>query len=343
MTRMLEILAAHPGMSVQDAGRPGLLAHGVSAGGALDPLALAEGAALLGEPVEAAIEMPGLGGTFRLVGGGAVIALTGAPMQAQVDGTPLVWPGSHAVPEGAVLTIGAATRGLCGYLSVGGGLDAPRVLGARGAHLAAGIGAPLAAGQTIPLGQRPATARAPGFTLTPRDRFSGGDLRVLPGVQTRAFGAAQLARFEQETFVKDARANRQGARLAPEGEGFAADGGLSVTSEAIVPGDIQVVAGGAPFVLLAESQTTGGYPRIGTVISADLSRVAQAPPGTTFRFAFVTLEQALAARAEAASHAAALSRQVTPLVRDPRQIPDLLAYRLVDGVTSARDHHDEEG
>ncbi len=97
--------------------------------------------------------------------------------------------------------------------------------------------------------------------------------------QTALFSAPQRARFTQTAFTKDARANRMGQKLHQNGAGFACDGGLSVLSDTIVPGNIQITGDGAPFVLLAECQTTGGYPCIGTVLPCDLPRLVQAPAG----------------------------------------------------------------
>ena len=340
MSRTLEVIAAHPGVTVQDGGRPGLLASGVSRGGAMDPRALDEAGALLRTSVTAAIEMAGHGGRFRIVGGDAVIALTGAPMRAEAGGRRLGWPGSHRLSDGDTLSIGPAERGVYGYLSVDGGFELPKILGAVSAHLLAGLGAPLASGDALPLGP-PSRAEA-GMTFDQEDRFSGGTVRLLPSAQTDRFGPEQIARLEQEAFAKDARANRQGARLSIEGEGFAAEGGLSVTSEAIVPGDIQIVGAGAPFVLLAECQTTGGYPRIATVIPPDLPRIAQAPAGAELRFRFVTLEEALEARRADSAAADELPRALRPLIRDPAEIDDLLAYKLIDGVTSGDEHDPPE-
>ena len=177
---------------------------------------------------------------------------------------------------------------------------------------------------------------AGGLTLTAQDRFSGGLIRVLPSVQTDQFSDDARGRFEATEFRKDARASRMGARMAHEGDGFSQDAHLAILSEIIVPGDIQVIGDGAPFVLLPECQTMGGYPRIATVIAADLSRVAQAAPGTALRFRFVELEEALKARAAAARHRKALPDGVTPRIRDPHDIPDLLSYQLVGGVVSAK-------
>ncbi len=117
---------------MQDLGRPGLLAKGLSRGGAADPLALAEGAALLGQRADfAAIEMTGMGGIFEAEGDSLRIALTGAPMQASIDGEPVAWNASHLLHRGQRLSIGAARKGTYGYLHVGGGIATEPFLGSR--------------------------------------------------------------------------------------------------------------------------------------------------------------------------------------------------------------------
>jgi allophanate hydrolase len=331
MSRALIVHQAGPGVTVQDLGRPGYLAYGLSCGGAADRLALYEGAALLGqEPGLASLEMAGAGGNFEATET-MRIALTGATMRASLDGAPLAWNASHLLPAGARLVIGPATSGVYGYLHLGGGIGAPEVLGARSAHLAAGIGAPLAAGDQIPIGPD-RRADETGLRLDPEERLSGGTVRVVAGYQTGMFPDEELARFEETLFTRDARGNRMGVRLNPEGAGFASRAGLTVLSEAIVPGDIQITGDGAPFVLMAECQTTGGYPRIGAVLACDLPRVAQAAPGTKLRLRFVPPDEALAAERRAAEARAGLRRRLTRLVRDPHDIRDLLSYELISGV-----------
>ncbi|MHA6347403.1 5-oxoprolinase subunit C family protein [Roseivivax sp. CAU 1761] len=340
MSGELIVHRAGPGVTVQDAGRPGWLAYGVSRGGAADRLALAEGAALLGQAAGlAALEMAGTGGRFELTRP-ARIALTGAPMAARCDGAALAWNASHALPAGAVLEIGGALRGVYGYLHVGGGIATEPVLGSRAAHLNAGIGAALAAGDRLPLGDDPGGTA--GRRLEVADRFSGGALRVVASLQTANFSPATRQRFETARFTRDARGNRMGVRLGFEGEGFQAEGGLAVVSEVIVPGDIQVTGDGAPYVLLSECQTTGGYPRIGTVIAPDLPRIAQAAPGAPLTCRFVALDEARALVRADLEARAGLARRTTALVRDPHDMPDLLAYQLVGGV-SAGDELDSEG
>lgn len=330
----LEVLQAGPGVTVQDMGRPGYMALGLSRGGAADRLALAEGAALLRQPVGTALEMAGFGGRFR-ADVSCRIALTGAPMRAALDGVPLVWNASHVVPAGAVLEVGGALAGVFGYLTLGGGFDLPRALGARSAHLNAGLGSALRSGDTLPLFAD--QGRVVGLTLDPLARFDGGGLRVLPSLQTEMFPEDMRRRFANEVFRRDSRGNRMGIRILPPGEGYGLTSGQRIVSEVITAGDIQIPGDGAPYILLYECQTTGGYPRIGTVIPADLPRVAQAAPGTDLHFRFVTRAEALEAEATYRRTIDGLTSVVRPLVRDPWDMPDLLSYSLISGVTAGEE------
>ena len=324
-----------PGVTVQDLGRPGHLAYGLSQGGALDRLALYEGAALLGQsPDCAALEMIGMGGAFEVTQP-LRIALTGAPMQANLDGNPLIWNASHQLPAGSRLRIGGVTSGSVGYLHLGGGIETPPLLGARATQLNAGLGALLTPGVRLPVG--PDKDGPIGLGLDVADRVSGGVLRILPSVQTALFDAETRERLEQSQFTRDPRSNRMALRLVPDGQGFALDGGLSVVSEVIVPGDIQITGDGVPVILMAECQTMGGYPRIATVLPTDLPRAAQLPVGATLRLQFITPEEGVAALKAEQTALADLPRKVRPLIRDPRDIPDLLSYHLSDGAITGRE------
>ena len=128
-----------------------------------------------------------------------------------------------------------------------------------------------------------------------------------------------------------------GVRLLMDGEGFHSAEGLSVLSEIIVPGDVQVTGDGCPFVLLSECQTTGGYPRIGSVLPVDLPRIAQARPGTAIRFQFVTLDAAIEIERQERRRLLELKNNLQPLIRDLHAIPNLLSYQLIGGVTSGDD------
>jgi len=330
----ITVQRAGPGVTLQDRGRAGYLAQGLSRGGAADLLALAEGAALLGQDDSfAAIEVAGSFVTFQ-VSDPVRIALTGAPMRAHCDGAALAWNASHMLPAGATLDV-AGSAGGYSYVHIGGGIDADVMLGARSAHLAAGVGRMLADGDSLTTG--PDNGTRVGQTFTPLPRFDGGTLRLVQTPQTRLFAQAELTRFQGTTFRKDARGNRMGQRLVCDGAGFGLDAGLNILSETIVPGDVQITGDGAPFVLLAECQTTGGYPRIGTVLPCDLPRLVQAPQGAALKFAFVDLEQAVALERAEGARRAGLRGGLRPMIRDPHDMPDLLAYQLISGVTRGDD------
>jgi len=325
-----------PGVTLQDAGRPGYLAQGLSRGGAADPLALAEGAALLGQdPGLAALEMAGAGGEFE-ADEDLRIALTGAPMQVSIEGTLLVWNASHLLPRGSRLKIGGCTRGNYGYLHIGGGIASALHLGSRSSHAGAGLGQMLQNGTRLTIGSE-AGGKAAGQRLDIEDRFEGGTLHLLRGPQSHLFSARQIAQFEAAQFRRDRRGNRMGAGLSSDQVDLTSARGLKVLSEVIVPGDVQITGDGTPFVLLSDCQTMGGYPRIGTVLPSHLPKVAQARPGTAFRFQFVSQEEAAEIEARAAARRAELPKSLRPLVRDPATMQDLLAYQLISGVTAGDD------
>ncbi len=330
----LRVRRIGPACTIQDLGRTGYLDQGLSRSGAMDRDALYEGAALLGQDPEfAALEMGGLGGEFEAQTD-TVVALTGAPMTAEIDGTRVVWNASHALGRGQRLKIGAVQKGVYGYLHVAGGVATEPFLGSRAAHLAAGIGRRVSDGDVLPVGEGRAR---PGWTIPVEDRFSGGVLRIVESFQSGLFDSATRERFAGTVFRRGARANRMGVQLESDGDGFAARGQLNILSEVIAVGDIQMTGAGDPFILLPECQTTGGYPRIATVLPCDLARAAQCPTGAEIRFRFVSLEEAVVAQSAAEAALARLSARKQPLVRDPAEIPDLLSYQLIGGAVSATD------
>ncbi|MEL7213834.1 MAG: urea amidolyase [Pseudomonadota bacterium] len=326
----LRVNSIGPSVTVQDQGRPGFVASGLSRGGAVDLLALSEGAALLGQGDDlAALEMAGFGGTFTAECD-LRIALTGAAMQADLDGVPLTWNASHTLSKGATLRIGAAPSGGYGYLHLGGGIDAPIVIGARSTHLNSQIGRRVAEGDLLLTG--PDKGGPVGQVLQNSARDEGGTIRMVRSFQTPLFAEDDLARFEATVFHRDMRGNRMGVQLNPDGAGFQAEGGLTVLSEIIMIGDVQMTGDGAPFVLLPEAQTTGGYPRIGTILPCDLPKLVQARPDAGLRFTFVEMDEALDAERAFKAHLAALPQQIAPLIRAPGDVTDLLTYQLISGV-----------
>lgn len=332
---LLRIERADGLLTVQDMGRSGYLAQGLSRGGAMDRLALIEAAALLGAPaILPGIEMAGAGGTFSVTAP-MRIALTGAPMRAQLDDAPLRWHACHRIQPGQRLRIGPVQAGVYGYLTPAGGLQTPVMLGSRAAHLAVGLGAPLESGQELPCGADADCGR-PARRLDCPNRFGGGVLRIMDGPQTDLFDAAVLDRFLATTFLRGGRGNRQGIQL--EGaQGFTTDLAEGLASDMIGPGDLQMTGDGLPYVLMAECQTMGGYPRIGQIIPADLPRMAQAAPGARLRFQRIDLEQADLLCPDEHRLLRDAAARCRDLIRDPSTIADLLSYQLIDGVTAGRE------
>lgn len=327
MSRSLTILRGGPHLSVQDGGRAGGLGIGLSRGGAADRQAYLAGLALLGQGLGmAVIECAGLGARLRF-DTPTRFALTGALMRASLDGQPLESQASHLAPAGAVLDIAALTEGVYGYLSVAGGITNDEIYGGRGYHRIGGFGAALEAGEVLPIGPD-ADLAAPPHRL--RLAQVTAPIRVMPGPQTGLFSDEMCNTFASTTFTRSARANRQGVRLDHEGAAFSTGGQLNHVSDFIAEGDIQMTGDGTPYVLLADCQTIGGYPRIGTVLPADLPRIAQAEAGAEIRFRFVSLEEAEAAWQSDAARLGDLKRACTPRLRDPREMTDLLSYELID-------------
>ena len=318
---------AGPGITVQDLGRHGYIAQGLSRGGAADRTALLAAAALLRQDVTAALELPP--SPLALKADGPIrFALTGAERPAQIAGSRLAWNASHRLAAGETLTL-AAGKGGYAYVSFGGGLATPMRLGSRAAHLAAGIGAPVETGDALPL--HPDDGDAADLILE-TGRPASGPLRLLPSAHTALFPKDQIARLQETAFTRDPRGNRQGIRLTQDGAPFGTEGQLSLLSEIARPGDIQITGDGNPMLLGPECQTTGGYPRIGCLHPTDLPRAMQTPPGATLRLSFVALEDA--APYSEADLLREMRARTAPRIRDPRDIPDLGTYQLISGVTT---------
>ena len=325
-----------PNASLQDLGREGYLRFGLSRGGAMDRVAILEAAALLGQGLDlTAIELPSA--PVKLgVSAAQRVALTGAPMLADADGRALQWGASHKLEAGEVLSLRPTGRGLYGYIAFGGGIETDLTLGQRSAHFTGGLGRALQAGDVLLLGDD-TKAGEPPRRLKPDARFDGGRLRFVTGPQTGLYSADMLAAFEATRFTKSGHANRQAAKLEHEGAPFAAEGQLGIVSEVIVPGDIQMTGEGEPFVLLAEHQTMGGYPRIGAVIGQDMPRIAQASAGAELWFERISLEEADALYLPEKELLRRIRDVSEPLVRDPREMSDLLSYQLISGMITGQE------
>lgn len=278
----IRVLAPGLQTTVQDLGRFGWAHCGVSASGAADPLALRAGNLLVGNAENAAaLEMTLAGATLEFECD-AVVALTGADFGA---GLPL-W---QAVPirAGTKLECGATRSGARCYLTVRGGIAAPRVMGSASVHVMTGVGGrPLRKGDLLTVGtdavRLPRRTPAQGVPAAAHT----GLLRVTPGPQAEWFGEEWCGSSYRVT----EESNRMGLRL--RGPAIASRPGHMLT-EGVALGAIQVPPNGQPILLFVEHQTTGGYPKPGNVISADFWQLGQLRPRDEVRFTTVCMEQAL--------------------------------------------------
>ncbi len=331
----LEILSIAPTATIQDRGRVGLLRYGVTSSGAMDDHALAEGQALLGNGRDdAALEFAGAGGRFR-AHGTLWLACSGAEMALRVNGTPQRWRQSFRLDGGDIVEIGAVHEGVYGYLHVKGGFQTEMVLGSRSTHQRAGLGHRPAAGQLLPVLPQPADMTPLGLPRS--DHFDRRELRLLWGPQSDVFPRAERARLLTAEITVSPRRDRMGMRIELDSGPIHAERGLTIASDAINPGDIQVAGDGTPTVLLADRGSSGGYARIATLASADMAALAQIPAGGVFRFRLVSRDQAVEALARHRRALDSLASKATPVTRDPRDMDDLLSYNLISGVTDGDD------
>jgi biotin-dependent carboxylase-like uncharacterized protein len=280
--RALSVVRAGVLTTVQDLGRPGHAHLGVPPSGALDRPAAALVNRLVGNPPDAAVLETTLDGCAVRPRSALTAAVGGAPCRVTVDGRPVAWGAPVHVPAGAVLDVGAAVAGVRGYLAVSGGVAVEPVLGSRSTDLLSGLGPPpLTDGAVLPLGTCAgghacvdvAPQPAPPAELV---------LRVTAGPRDDWFTPQALRTFTSRAYRVSAASNRIGLRT--EGPSLERARAGELPSEGMVLGAVQVPPDGRPVVFLADHPTTGGYPVIAVVRTADLAAAAQAVPGTPVRF-----------------------------------------------------------
>jgi antagonist of KipI len=311
----LEII--RPGLltTVQDLGRFGYQQAGVVVSGALDAVALRQANLLVGNSSDAAgLEITLLGPRIRFEAA-HLIALAGADLSATLNGQPVGLNRPIGVGAGAELAFGRPVLGSRAYLAVAGGVAVAPVLGSRATYLRAGLGGlhgrALRIGDWLPVGKptslgeiisRVVWARKLSAASWAQATWAAGQwpyplrrphyLRAMVGPEYDQFSAASQRAFWEENFKVTPQADRMGYRLL--GPDLQRTTSAELLSSAVTPGTVQVPAGGQAIVLLADCQTTGGYPRLAQVITADLGALAQLRPGQEFQFARVTLAQAQA-------------------------------------------------
>lgn len=285
----LEVLTASPMLTVQDAGRFGLRHFGVSAAGPIDPDAMALANALCGNPHMApALEFAGPGCSFR-ANRPLRFAVAGGDCDIRVQDRRLAAGESHRLAPGETLFLGLPQNAVWAYLAVSGGIEIAPVLGSCATHLRSGLGGlggrSLRAGDRLALGAQSdgpcLRPTRPLIAANPRGA-EGSPIRIILGPQSACFASEVLERLTRAQFAVTAQRDRMAMVLG--GVELPALAGHDIVSDGTVPGSIQVPGSGLPLVLLAESQTTGGYPKIATVASVDLARLAQIPVGAQICF-----------------------------------------------------------
>jgi antagonist of KipI len=286
---MPSLLVESPGLltTVQDLGRAGHGALGVSPSGAADPVAFRLANLLVGNPSNTpALEMTLLGGSF-VFSDPAHIAVTGADFAPTINGCPLDLWRAHKVSAGTKIVFGLTKDFARCYLAIAGGVRVPLFLGSASTHLLSGLGGfngrALRKGDILPLGvssndlaphQIPAASL---HSLRPRKT-----LRVTEGPQIDAFSEDARHTFFRSKFRVTEQADRTGLRL--EGPAITSNSRAQMITEGVPLGAIQITPSGQPIILFVEQQTTGGYPKIANVIGVDLHRLGQLRPRTDIRF-----------------------------------------------------------
>lgn len=289
----LIVTSVSPGTSVQDIGRFGAQRYGLVPSGAVDRLAMAAANALLGNPLFAAtLELGPLNSVFTAKGGAVRVALSGALRPADVAGTTVAVNTTVMLADGESINIGVARSGTFGYLAIEGGVRGEPMFGSLAVNARAGLGSPyprpLQAGDELLVATASATTEKRIELPSPTE----GPIRVVLGPQDDEFAEGKEL-FLNSDWKISATSDRMGYRL--EGPVIKHLHGHNIVSDGTVNGSIQVPGNGQPIVLMPDRGTSGGYPKIATVISADLGRFGQTQPGMPFRFKAITMVEAQAA------------------------------------------------
>jgi biotin-dependent carboxylase-like uncharacterized protein len=299
---MSHLLVVKPGLltTIQDRGRWGLQAHGVPVAGPMDPCSHRLANALAGNDVDAATLEVTLIGPELEFDDERVIAVAGAEFELTVDGRNVPANAAFVVASGSCLRFGRRLRGARAYVAMSGGVGVVPTLGSRATHVISAMGGldgrPLKAGDRVPLGDpmrarntMSAQPRSPLFALPE----GHARIRVLAGPQQDYFTPDALDVLQSAPYTISNTSDRMGFRL--EGPAITHARGADIISDATPLGVLQVPASGRPILLMADRQTTGGYPKIATVITADISVAGQLAPGDAISFNVCSPREAVAA------------------------------------------------
>ena len=304
MMQALEVIVPGPHTTVQDSGRIGYQDIGVPVSGPLDRISFRLANALVGNPPGTpALEMLLRGPTLRVVADSVRLALVGcsAGMEIRSSTSRIIPAGQSArLAKGDVVRIGLLGDSVCAYLAIEGGLDVATVLGSASTYVRGALGGfqgrRLQKGDSLPLKLGAVDTRGEFALHRPLDLALDQSIRVVLGPQVDYFTDDAVATLLSSDYVVSPQADRMGFRL--DGPTLAHAKGYNIISDGIVPGSIQVPGSGRPIILMVDNQTTGGYPKIATVISADIPVVGRRRPGRSIRFTAVDVHEAERLRRE---------------------------------------------
>jgi allophanate hydrolase len=319
MAASLKILSPGAHTTVQDLGRFGYQDIGVPPSGALDPLALRLANSLVGNSEHsAALEILHHGPTLEVAAESVRVALAGVGASLEILGAEarLVPPWrSVTLQRGETIRVAASRDSACCYLAVAGGFDLPACLGSRAtyarAHLGGFEGRRLAGGDELSLVLDAAPEGGELCLAPPPNLGPAAEVRVVLGPQLDDFTEEAIETFLGADFTVSVNSDRMGMRL--DGPRLAHRDGFNIISDGVVTGAVQVPGSGQPILLLADRQTTGGYPKIATVISADLPALGRCKPGSRLRFRSVEVAEAEAIRREQEAEIARIISAIAPL------------------------------
>ncbi|MFD2044956.1 biotin-dependent carboxyltransferase family protein [Ornithinibacillus salinisoli] len=281
-----------PGLltTYQDTGRIGYQRFGVPMSGAMDRFALQVANILVGNPRDEVCMEVALIGPQLVVLHPVTIAITGADLEAKLNGKLIPTWTAFRVEKGDHITFGRQHSGVYTYIAVAGGLECPSFFGSKSTDVKSGFGSSLEMDDTV-YGFPIRTNAGIGLTKPAIPTYKKSiQVAVMEGPHTELFTTSEREAFYKNTHTLDANSNRMGYRLRTEHEIW--ENKSSIWSDAIPFGSIQVPPNGQPIILMADRQTTGGYPRIGTIISSDIPHVAQLVPRGKISFYSITIEEA---------------------------------------------------
>jgi KipI family sensor histidine kinase inhibitor len=295
--RSITVLRSGLFTTIQDDGRWGHQASGVPVSGPMDRVSHRVANALVGNEQTAALLEATLVGPEIRIESQAVLAVTGADLGARLDGEDVPLHRPIRCKPGAILRFGERRAGARAYIAFSGGITVPPVLGSRATHAHCGLGGvdgrAIAAGERLSLGQERSLGPWRVISVPPPTMTGGAKLRVLPGPQLDSFPAAAFDVLQRTRFTVTSQSDRMGYRLVggtiPRVEDH------EMISDVTFAGALQVPPSGDPILLMADRQTTGGYPQIATVITADLPVAGQLAPGDWIEFEVCTRHQAMSA------------------------------------------------